>query len=217
MVVGREEDQEISLLLKYFMASNTDAKCELCRREQTKLYLKGDRCYTEKCAVTRKQSLPGKTTFFHSRLSNYGQQLREKQKVKRMYGISESQMKNIYKRASATGGDKGLTILQLLERRLDNVVYLLGLATSRAHARQMVGHGHILVNEKKVDIPSYEVSIGDKIEIKKASSKTPTSKNIKTPKWLKKTAKGGSVEDFPQRVMIDEGIKENLVVEFYSK
>lgn len=199
------------------MAKSIDAKCKLCRREQKKLYLKGDRCYTEKCAVTRKQSLPGKTSFFHSRLSNYGQQLREKQMVKRMYGITETQMKNTYTRAAEEGGDKGYKMLQLLERRLDNVVYMLGLSTSRSHGRQMVGHGHILVNDKKVDIPSYEVEVGDKIEVKKTSIKGPTSQNLKTPKWLKKSAKGGTVESLPAREMMDEGIKENLIVEFYSK
>lgn len=199
------------------MARITDAKCKLCRREQTKLYLKGDRCYTEKCAVTRKQSLPGKTMYFHSRLSNYGQQLREKQKVKRMYGISETYMKNTYKKATAAGGDKGSTMLQLLERRLDNIVYLLGIGVSKSLARQMVSHGNILVNGKKVNIPSYIVSVGDKVEVKNTAKKAPTAKNVKTPKWLKKSAKGGSVEALPERTDIDEGIRENLIVEFYSK
>ena len=145
------------------MSRKIDSKCKLCRREQVKLYLKGERCFTEKCALSRKQSLPGKTTFFHSRLSNYGVQLREKQKVKRVYGLNETQMKNLYKEASKAGGDKGFKLLQFLELRLDNVTYLLGFAASRSNARQMVNHGKIVVNGKKVDIPSYRVSVGDKV------------------------------------------------------
>jgi small subunit ribosomal protein S4 len=199
------------------MSRITDSKCKLCRREQTKLYLKGERCFTEKCALSRKQSLPGKTSFFHSRLSNYGVQLREKQKVKRVYGLNETQMKNLYKEASKSGGDKGAQLLQFLELRLDNVAYLLGVGASRANARQMVNHGKIVVNSKKVDIPSYRVSIGDKVELKDPSKKTPAPSYIQTPSWLKKSAKGGEVLSLPNRNMIDKDIKENLIVEFYSK
>ncbi len=199
------------------MSRITDSKCKLCRREQTKLYLKGERCFTEKCALTRKQSLPGKTSFFHTRLSNYGQQLREKQKVKRVYGLNEAQMKKLYKEATSFRGDKGLRLLQLLEMRLDNVVYLLGTASSRPHARQMVNHGKVVVDGKKVDIPSYRVSVGEKIELKDPSKKASSPSYIKTPNWLKKSAKGGEVLSTPDRNMIDEEIRENLIIEFYSK
>lgn len=199
------------------MSRSIDNKCKLCRREQVKLYLKGERCFTEKCALSRKQSVPGKTTFFHSRLSNYGVQLREKQKVKRVYGLNESQMKNLYNEATSFGGDKGLKLLQLLETRLDNVAFLLGFGPSRAQVRQMVNHGKIMVNGKKVDIPSYRVKVGDIIDIKSTAKKSAIPSYVKTPAWLKRTAKGGVVADVPSRNMIDEEIKENLIIEFYSK
>lgn len=199
------------------MSRHIDSKCKLCRREQTKLYLKGERCFTEKCAFSRRQSLPGKTAFFHTRLSNYGVQLREKQKVKRIYGLNEAQMKNTYLEASSSRGDKGLRLLQLLELRLDNVAYLLGLGSSRSEVRQMVSHGNITVNGKKVDIPSYRVSVGDRIEIINTAKKSQVPSYVKTPSWLKRSSKGGEVVSIPDRNMMDEEIKENLIVEFYSK
>lgn len=199
------------------MSRIIDDKCKLCRREQIKLYLKGERCFTEKCALSRKQSYPGKGAFFHTRLSNYGVQLREKQKVKRVYGLGEAQMKNIYQEASASKGNTGIRLLQFLEMRLDNVAYLLGFGLSRAHARQVVSHGNVLVNGKKVDIPSFRVSVGDKIEIKDTAKKISSPSYVKTPKWLKRSAKGGEVLSIPERGMIDESIRENLIIEFYSK
>lgn len=199
------------------MSRVTEDKCKLCRREQMKLYLKGERCFTEKCAFARRQSLPGKTSFFHTRLSNYGIQLREKQKVKRIFGINETYMKNIYNEASSSGGDKGLKLLQLLALRLDNVSYLMGLASSRASARQLVNHGKISVNGKRLDIPSYRVSVGDTVELKDISKKAQAPTFVKSPAWLKRSAKGGVVVSVPDRSMMDEEIKENLIIEFYSK
>lgn len=199
------------------MSRNTDPKCKQCRREGVKLYLKGDRCYSEKCAINRKPLPPGKSGYYNARLSGYGIRLRQKQKVKKVYGLTETQMKNVYDKASKMGGDKGLKLLQLLEMRLDNVVHLLGLAPSRNMARQMVNHGKFLVNGRKLDVPSYVTKVGDKISVKNEKVLLQGSASLKTPAWLKKSSKGGEVMAEPSRDMIDEGIKENLIIEFYSR
>lgn len=199
------------------MSRITGSKCKLCRREQTKLFLKGERCFGEKCALTRRQSLPGKNTAYSSRPSNYGIRLREKQKVKRTYGINEAHMKGILKKASKSGGDTGLNMLQLLEMRLDNVVYLLGISPSRSAARQAIGHGKIKVNDKKMTIPSYTVSVGDKISLADPKYQKQSVPELKSPRWLKKSTSGGEVLEKPGREMMDEGIKEYLIIEFYSR
>ena len=157
------------------MARYTDAVCRLCRREGMKLFLKGERCYTEKCAIEKRNFPPGqhgKTR--KQKLQGYGVQLREKQKVKRIYGVLEDQFRRYFESADRTRGITGETLLQLLERRFDNVIYRLGLATSRAQARQLVRHGHFQVNGKKVDIPSYSLRSGDVVTIRPTSEKAPT-------------------------------------------
>ncbi|MBN2100864.1 30S ribosomal protein S4 [Candidatus Dojkabacteria bacterium] len=199
------------------MAREIGSKCKLCRREQTKLFLKGERCYTDKCSLSRRQSLPGKSTAFMPRMSNYAVRLREKQKVKRMYGITERQMKNYFKKAAESGGDKGLKLLQYLEMRLDNVVYLLGLAPSRASARQLVSHGKIKVSGRKVRVPSYIVTVGETIEVSDSKFSRGAAPSVKPPKWLKKSSKGGEVTSEPTRDMMDEEIKEYLIIEYYSR
>lgn len=199
------------------MGGKLTKKCKICRREQQKLYLKGERCFSDKCTFNRKQNYPGKAAYFRTRLSNYGVRLREKQKVKRVYGLTESQMKRFFRKAVKAGGNKGLKLLQLLEMRLDNVVYLMGLAPSRAAARQLVSHGKISVNGKKIDVPSHITSVGDEIKLRDKKTQPKTVAELKTPAWVKKKARGGVVESEPTREMIDEGIRENLIVEFYSR
>ncbi len=199
------------------MSRNVGPKCRLCRREGVKLFLKGARCYTDKCAVDRRQLPPGSSGFSRTRLSTYGKQLREKQKVKRIYGLNEAQMKKVFKDASSEGGDKGAVLLKFLEMRLDNVVYLLGLAPSRSAARQLVNHGHITVNGEKVTIASYRIDVGDKIDLKTKDVQPIGVGELKTPGWLKKKSRGGEVVSEPTRDMIDEGIKEYMIVEFYSR
>ncbi len=198
------------------MSRIADQKCRYCRREQTKLYLKGERCYTDKCPVIRRQSVPGKNVAYTGHLSNYGLQLREKQKVRRTFGVTETQLKNIYAQAAKAGGDKGLNMLQLLERRLDNVVYLLGLAPSRNAARQLVNHGFITVNGKKIDIASYTVKVSDKIKLT-GKRESVGAAEIKTPSWLKKADKGGEMLSIPTRDMMDKDFKEYMIIEFYSR
>jgi len=167
--------------------------------------------------LTRRQNLPGRNSFYSSRPSNYGIRLREKQKVKRTYGINEAQMKGVFKRASKLGSDTGLNLLQFLEMRLDNVVYLLGISPSRQAARQVVNHGKIKVNDKKMTISSFIVSPGDKISLADPKHQRQSAPELKAPRWLKKSAKGGEVLEKPSREMIDEGIKEYLIIEFYSR
>ncbi|MEA3357437.1 MAG: 30S ribosomal protein S4 [Patescibacteria group bacterium] len=199
------------------MSRITGPKCKLCRRAQTKLFLKGDKCFSDKCVFNMKTNYPGKSTFFSSRLSNYGIQLREKQKIKCIYGLNEAQMKKLFGIALKLGGDKGLNMLQLLEMRLDSIVYMLGIAPSRPSARQMVSHGKIAVNGKKLDIPSYTTKVDDKITVLDAKYILISASGLKVPTWLKKSSRGGSVMNMPSRDMIDEGIKENLIIEFYSR
>ncbi|MCY6483470.1 30S ribosomal protein S4 [Clostridium aestuarii] len=206
------------------MARYTGATCRQCRREGMKLFLKGDRCYTDKCAFARRGYAPGQHGKSRKKLSNYGLQLREKQKTRRIYGVLEGQFRRYYEKADKMRGITGENLLKLLEMRLDNVIYRLGFGTSRNEARQLVNHGHFLVNGKKVDIASYKVSVNDVIGVREKSRGTEKFKmfaeNPKTlPNWL-----GGSVENFegkvvaePSREDIDVSVNETLIVELYSK
>lgn len=209
------------------MARMTDLVCSQCRRERVKLYLKGDRCYSSKCALTRrsKRYAPGVHGDRQKKLSEYGVQLREKQKLRRIYGVLETQFSNTFVKAERAKGITGENLLALMERRLDNVVYRLGFAKSRPQARQIVAHGHITVNGGKVDIPSYTVSVNDIVSVK------PNSKDAKffkeglglsskaMPQWLTVDLDNltGSVIALPTREMIDTDVKEHLIVEFYSR
>ena len=206
------------------MARYTGASCRQCRREGMKLFLKGDRCYTDKCAIVKRNYAPGQHGQGRKKVSGYGLQLREKQKVKRIYGVLETQFKNLYERADKMAGMTGVNLLSLLERRLDNVVYRMGLANSRKEARQLVTHGHFLVNGKKVDIPSYKVSVNDVISVcekSRGSEKFKTfAENPKTlPKWLEANVENyeGKVVAVPAREDIDVPVNETLIVELYSK
>ena len=208
------------------MARYTGAVCRLCRREGQKLFLKGDRCYTDKCAVERRAYAPGMHgNARNKKLSEYGVQLREKQKARRYYGVLESQFAEYFEMASKRKGMTGENLLAILESRLDNVVYRLGFAMSRAEARQLVRHGHFTVNGKKVNIPSYLVSVGETIELKDSSRSLDKFKGALeanasrvVPKWLEmdknNVAKGVAV---PAREDIDLPIEEHLIVELYSK
>ena len=209
------------------MARYTGPACRLCRREGMKLFLKGERCYTEKCAIEKRNFPPGqhgKTR--KQKLAGYGVQLREKQKVKRIYGVLEDQFRRYFEAADRTRGITGETLLQLLERRFDNVIYRLGLATSRPQARQLVRHGHFLVNGKKVDIPSYSVKQGDLITVLGPSQKNVTIehaieevKGRGIPEWLSFDAGAiaGRIVSMPTREQINLPVQEQLIVELYSK
>lgn len=209
------------------MARYTDASCRLCRREGCKLFLKGDRCQSEKCSFDRrKEKIPGQhaDTQGKKKSSEYGLQIREKQKVKRYYGVLEKQFRNYFELAAKKPGITGENLLILLERRLDNVVYRMGLGVSRAEARQFVRHAHFTVNGKKVNIPSYLVSEGDVIELADKEMKciegiTDSTSGRHVPEWLdydaeKFTAK---VAQLPKREDVDFNISEHLIVELYSK
>ncbi len=190
-----------------------------------KLFLKGERCYTDKCAIEKRNFPPGqhgKTR--KQKLAGYGVQLREKQKVKRIYGVLEDQFRRYFEAADRTRGITGETLLQLLERRFDNVVYRLGLATSRPQARQLVRHGHFLVNGKKVDIPSYSLRAGDVVTIKSTSTKNATIvhameevKGRGVPGWLTFDGEAGKIMSLPTREQINLPVQEQLIVELYSK
>lgn len=206
------------------MARYTGATCRLCRREGMKLFLKGDRCYTDKCAFTRRSYAPGQHGQNKKKISNYGTQLREKQKAKRIYGVLEKQFRAYYEKADRARGITGENLLALLETRLDNVVFRLGYGGSRVEARQLVTHGHFLVNGKKVDIPSYKVSVNDVIAVCEKSRGTEKFKtfaeNPKTlPKWLQASPENfeGKVVAEPAREDIDVPVNETLIVELYSK
>ncbi len=207
------------------MARYTGSVCRLCRREGCKLFLKGDRCYSGKCSYVKRPQAPGVQSKSRKKVSEYGIQLREKQKVKRAYGMLESQFEKYYGIAERMKGKTGENLLQLLESRLDNVVYRLGLGDSRAQARQIVLHGHILVNGKKVDIPSFIVSSGDEITVKKKLADTDKFKEIREsearpmPSWLNMDNANltGRVVAAPAREDIDLTIEEHLIVEYYSK
>ncbi len=208
------------------MARYTESVCRICRREGQKLFLKGDRCYTDKCSVGRRAYAPGQHGQGRRKLSEYGMQLREKQKVRKAYGILEGQFHHYFELANKKQGVTGENLLQFIERRLDNVVYRLGLAESRPEARQLVSHAHFLVNGKKVNIPSYLVKVGDVITVKETSRKSPKFEAIlaatesrTVPKWLdmNKDTLEGRVVAFAERDDIDLQIEEHLIVELYSK
>ena len=203
------------------MGRYTGPKEKLSRREGVNLNLKGARSFSEKAGAQRRPFAPGQHgNQRKARLSNYGFQLREKQKVKRIYGLRERKMKTSYveadRRAKTRNTDKGLELLKMLELRLDNVVYAAGLVPSRGAARQAVTHGHIAVNGKKLSIPSYEVKEGDVIELKMAKL-APAQQLFATPTWLERKDLSCKVSRMPVREDIDEGIKENLIIEFYSR
>ena len=208
------------------MARYTGPVCRLCRVEGTKLYLKGDRCYTDKCAIERRNYAPGQHGQRRAKRSDYGLQLREKQKVKRMYGILERQFKGYFEKSERQRGITGENLLVLLERRLDNVVYRLGLCSSRTEARQLVRHGHFTVNGKRVNIPSFLVSKDQKIQLQEKSRKIKaiqeslkTSERRGIPKWMSLDAANfsGTILDMPKREDISDEIQEQLIVELYSK
>ncbi len=209
------------------MARYTDSSCRLCRRENLKLFLKGDRCYGDKCAFERRAYAPGQHGQRRGgKLSDYSQQLREKQKVKRIYGILEKQFKGYYYRAEKQKGITGTNLLLLLESRLDNIVYKMGFSASRTQARQLVRHNHFLVNGKKVNIPSYQIKVGDVIEAKEKSREvSQISEAMETvvrrgvPGWMEveKEAFKGTMTGLPNREDLTMPIQEQLIVELYSK
>lgn len=207
------------------MARYTDSSCKLCRREGMKLFLKGDRCYSEKCAMNKRAYPPGQHGQGRKKISGYGEQLREKQKVKRIYGLIETQFYNTFEKAEKMPGIAGENLLSLLERRLDNTVFRMGLANSRKEARQLVRHAHFTINGKKVDIPSMLVNVGDLIEVKETSRSSAKFKDLVesstrvSPKWLEVdlAAMKARVVGTPDREDIDLEISEHLIVELYSK
>ncbi len=207
------------------MARYTGPACRLCRREGQKMFLKGDRCYTEKCALTKRPQPPGQHGAARKgKVSNYGTQLREKQKVKRYYGLLETQFRLLYNRAEKMHGITGENMLQLLEMRLDNTAFRLGFGESRKEARQLVTHGHFTINGKKADIPSMMVRVGDVIAVKESSRSSVKFKEMlenttTVPKWLERKADGfdGKVIAAPHRDDIDLPIEEHLIVELYSR
>lgn len=208
------------------MARYIESVCRLCRRENLKLYLKGDRCYSDKCAVERRGYPPGQHGQGRAKFSNYGVQLREKQKVKRMYGLMERQFRNFFSKAEKQKGITGTNLLLLLERRLDNLVYRLGFANSRSEARQLVLHSHFTVNGKKVNIPSYLVRVGEVIELREKSRKNAkVGESLEAvarrgiPSWLElvKEQFRGRLVSLPAREDLTMPIKEQLIVELYSK
>ena len=208
------------------MARYTGADCRLCRREGAKLFLKGDRCYSEKCALERRNYAPGEAGKKRVKESEYRLQLREKQKTKRMYGLLEKQFHHYYEIANRQQGVTGENLLRILESRLDNVVYRLGFAKSRAEARQQVRHGHIHVNGRRVDIPSFRVRPGDLVAVAPKArdmlvikSALISTERTQVPAWLEVDIEKlqGSVLALPQRDQIDSDIREQLIVELYSK
>ena len=208
------------------MARYRGSVCRLCRREVQKLYLKGDRCYSDKCAVERRSYPPGQHGQGRSKVSDYGLQLREKQKVKRMYGLAEKQFKLTYKRAARMKGVTGHNLLMLLETRLDNVVYRLGFANSRNQARQLVRHGHITLNGHRCDIPSAHVKVGDVVAVREKSREVAFIKAALeavarrgVPEWLELDAENfsGTVKALPSREELTMPMQEQLIVELYSR
>ena len=208
------------------MARYTGPSCRLCRRENMELFLKGDRCYTDKCAIKRRNYPPGQHGQGRSKTSAYGVQLREKQKVRRIYGILEKQFRGYFAEADRMKGVTGENLLSLLERRLDNVVYRLGFASSRTESRQLVRHGHFTINSKRVDIPSIQLKVGDVIELREKSRKISSINDALEavvrrgiPQWLEldRDAYKGNLRALPIREDITTPIQEQLVVELYSK
>lgn len=209
------------------MGRYTDSVCRQCRREGEKLFLKGDRCYSEKCAMEKKPFIPGQHGQRRKQKpSEYGLQLREKQKTRRIYGVLEKQFRNYFAKADSKQGITGENLLILLEKRLDNVVFRLGLAASRKEARQLVNHGHFTLNGKKANIPSMQVSIGDVVQVKEGSMESPKFQEIKAsaafktpPEWLEVDSENltGKVVAIPNREQIDTAVNEQLIVELYSR
>ena len=208
------------------MARNHGSVCRLCRREGLKLYLKGDRCYSDKCAIDRRRYAPGQHGQGHQKLTDYGLQLREKQKAKRIYNILERQFRIYVGKAERTKGITGENLLRTLERRLDNIVYRMGFANSRAEARHLVKHNHFLVNQKRVNIPSYLVHEGEEIQVREKSKKlkrinealeTVTRRGL--PSWLEvdREKHSGVIKSMPTREELPAMINDQLIVELYSK
>ncbi|WP_353116282.1 30S ribosomal protein S4 [Nitratidesulfovibrio sp.] len=208
------------------MAKYNDAKCRMCRREGTKLFLKGDRCYTDKCAYDRRPYAPGQHGRARKKVSDYAVQLREKQKVRRVYGVLERQFRGYFHKADMAKGVTGANLLAILERRFDNVIYRLGFANSRQQARQLVRHGIFTLNGRKANIPSLQVRVGDIIEVPEANRKIPVIAEAQEviarrgcPSWLEADGPNfkGMVKALPQREDIQFPINEHLIVELYSK
>lgn len=208
------------------MAKYNESKCRLCRREGSKLFLKGDRCFTEKCAYDRRPYAPGQHGRARKKASDYSTQLREKQKVRRIYGVLEKQFRNYFHKADMAKGVTGTNLLSMLERRLDSVVYRLGFANSRQQARQLVRHGIFTLNGRKANIPSMLVRVGDVLEVPEKHRKIPVLADAQQvvarrglPAWLEVdgAAFKGTIKALPQREDIQTPINENLIVELYSK
>ena len=208
------------------MAKYTGPACRQCRREGVKLFSKGERCYTEKCALNRRSTAPGQHGAARKKIGEYGLQLREKQKAKRYYGIQEKQFRNYFEKAAAQEGQAGENLLTMIERRFDNVVFRMGMGESRRDARQLIVHGHFLINGKKADIPSMMIKVGDVISIREASRKSEKIKSLvenldnrQVPAWLTvdKENVTATVIALPKREDIDFPFEEQLIVELYSK
>ena len=208
------------------MARYTGASCKLCRREGKKLFLKGDRCLSDKCALSRRSTVPGQHGAGRKNVKEYGLQLREKQTARRYYGVQEGQFKGYYEQADKKEGVTGENLLSILERRFDNVVYRMGMASSRKEARQFVRHAHFTINGKKADIPSIILKVGDVVALKEKSRGSEKFKELMsaaadavTPKWLEVDAEAASAKviALPQRDDIDFAFEEQLIVELYSK
>ena len=208
------------------MARYTESVCRLCRREGGKLFLKGSRCYTKKCAFERRPSPPGQHGVRRRKVGDYGLQLREKQKVRRVYAVLEKQFKNYFDNAEARPGVTGENLLRLLELRLDNVVYRMGFANSRAQARQLVGHGHFAVNGRPTNVASFHVKPGDRISVRESRvGREPfkmareTLRSHQLPEWLSVDAAklAGTINDLPRRDQMPLDLNEQLVVEYYSR
>ena len=207
------------------MARYTGSVCRLCRREGLKLFLKGSRCFTEKCAIERRNYPPGQHGLGRAKRSAYGEQLREKQKAKRIYGLLEGQFRRYFERAERERGVTGENLLRLLERRLDNVVFRLGFGASRAESRQIVRHGHIQVNGRKVSLPSFLVKVGDQVQLRPSSSlQERVAENLsagrgQVPQWMElaPAEKRAVVRSMPLRDDIQIPVQEQLIVELYSK
>ena len=212
------------------MARYTGPVCKLCRREGEKLFLKGERCYSPKCAMEKRAYPPGQhgrqAQWSRSRESDYGRQLRAKQKARRVYGVLEQQFRRYYRQAIKARGLTGLTLLQILESRLDNVIYRMGYASSRAQARQLVTHGHFLVNGRRTDVPSMQIKVGDVIQVREGSRSKTLLKDLMaiaeertSPDWITRSVKdySGGILRLPERAEIDANLNEQLIVEYYSR
>jgi small subunit ribosomal protein S4 len=208
------------------MARYTESVCRICRREGAKLYLKGSRCYTKKCAFERRPSPPGQHGVRRRKVGEFGMQLREKQKIRKTYGVLERQFRNYFIQAQTHTGVTGEWLLRSLELRLDNVVYRMGFAPSRPAARQLVGHGHFAVNGRATNVPSYQLRPGDRIEVRESHrNREPfkvakeTLRSHQAPEWLRVDAAnlGGQVVDLPRRDQMPLDLNEQLVVEYYSR